>query len=176
MHDFISSRLDYCNSLYTGISQNALSRLQLVQNSAARILTGTKKREHITTILASLHWLPVRFRIDFKIILFVFKALTGLAPQYITDLIQIYTPARSLRSNGQFQLVVPKSRLKSRGDRAFSVVGPRLWNALPPLVRAAPTVECFKSRLKTHFYSLAFNTEWVMWSCVFYYFAFIYLF
>ncbi|XP_067221749.1 guanine nucleotide-binding protein G(o) subunit alpha-like [Chanodichthys erythropterus] len=86
-------------------------------NSAARLLTGTKKREHITPILASLHWLPVRFRIGFKILLFVFKALNGLAPQYITDLIQIYTPARSLRSEGQLQLMVPKTRLKTRGDR-----------------------------------------------------------
>lgn len=158
MHAFISSRLDYCNALYTGISHHALSRLQLVQNSAARLLTGTKKRDHITPILASLHWLPVKFRIDFKILLFVFKALNGLAPPYISDLIHIYTPARALRSEGWFQLVVPKTRLKTRGDRAFSVVGPRVWNALPLHVRTAPTVECFKSRLKTHFYSLAFNT------------------
>jgi len=157
IHAFISSRLDYCNALYTGINQNALSRLQLVQNSAARLLTGTKKCTHTTPILASLHWLPVRFRIDFKILLFVFKAVNGLAPTYIADLIQIYAPARSLRSESQFQLAVPKTRLKTRGDRAFSVVGPKLWNSLPLHVRNASTVESFKSRLKTHFYSLAFN-------------------
>ncbi len=126
VHAFISSRLDYCNALYSGVSHKALSRLQLVQNAAARLLTGAKKREHITPILASLHWLPVNFRIDFKILLFVFKALNGLAPQYIKDLIQIYTPVRELRSEGQLQLVVPRARLKTRGDRAFSVVGPRL--------------------------------------------------
>jgi len=141
IHAFISSRLDYCNALYTGINQNALSRLQLVQNSAARLLTGTKKRTHIMPILASLHWLPVRFRIDFKILLFVFKAVNGLAPTYIADLIQIYAPARSLRSESQFQLAVPKTRLKTRGDRAFSVVGPKLWNSLPLHVRNASTVE-----------------------------------
>uniref|UniRef100_A0A8C5I3C7 Reverse transcriptase domain-containing protein n=1 Tax=Gouania willdenowi TaxID=441366 RepID=A0A8C5I3C7_GOUWI len=158
VHAFISSRLDYCNALYSGISQKALYRLQLVQNAAARLLTGTKKREHITPILASLHWLPVKFRIDFKILLFVFKAWNGLAPQYITDLIQIYRPQRALRSEGQLQLVVPKANRKTKGDRAFSVVGPKLWNALPLHIRTAPTVECFKSRLKTHFYSLAFST------------------
>lgn len=92
VHAFISSSLDYCNALYTGISHSALSHLQLVQNSAARLLTGTKKREHISPILASLHWLPVNFRIEFNILLFVFKALNGLAPKYISDLIQIYTP------------------------------------------------------------------------------------
>src|SRR4029434_7347240 len=77
IHSFISSRLDYCNSLCTGISHSSLSRLQLVQNAAARLVTGTRKRNHISPILASLHWLPVRFRVDFKVLLFVFKALSG---------------------------------------------------------------------------------------------------
>ncbi|XP_055492976.1 uncharacterized protein LOC129698113 [Leucoraja erinacea] len=83
IHKFIASRLDYCNSLYTGISQSSLPRLQLVQNAAVRLLTGTRKRDHITPILASLHWLPVRFRINFKILLYVYKALNRLAPTYI---------------------------------------------------------------------------------------------
>ena len=74
IHAFISSRLDYCNSLYVGLDQRSLRRLQLVQNAAARLLTGTKKREHISPVLASLHWLPVRFRIDFKILMFVLKS------------------------------------------------------------------------------------------------------
>lgn len=83
IHAFITSRLDYCNSLYFGLPKSSLDRLQLVQNAAARLLTGTRKREHITPVLASLHWLPVKFRIDFKILLYVFKALHGCAPQYI---------------------------------------------------------------------------------------------
>jgi len=70
---FIFLRLDNCSSLYVGLDQRSLQRLQLMQNAAARLLTGTKKREHITPVLASLHWLPVRFRIDFKILMFVFK-------------------------------------------------------------------------------------------------------
>ncbi len=80
IHTFILSRLDYCNSLYFGISQTALSHLQLVQNAAARLLSGVKKREHITPILRSLHWLPVCFRVDLKILLLVYKSLNGLAP------------------------------------------------------------------------------------------------
>ena len=86
IHAFISSRLDYCNALYVGLDQHLLRCLQLVQNAAARLLTGTKKQDHITPVLASLHWLPVCFRIVFKILLFVFKFLNGLAPQYLTEL------------------------------------------------------------------------------------------
>ncbi len=79
LHAFISSRLDYCNSLFTCLTQKSIDRLQTVQNSAARLLTRTKKYDHITPILASLHWL-VCFRIDFKILLITFKALHGLSP------------------------------------------------------------------------------------------------
>uniref|UniRef100_A0AAQ6IB00 Reverse transcriptase domain-containing protein n=1 Tax=Anabas testudineus TaxID=64144 RepID=A0AAQ6IB00_ANATE len=80
LHAFISSRLDYCNSLFTCLSQKSIYRLQIVQNSAARLLTRKRKYDHITPVLASLHWLPVCFRIDFKILLITFKALHGLSP------------------------------------------------------------------------------------------------
>lgn len=72
IHAFISTCLDYCSALYIGVNKASLARLQLVQNAAARLLTGTRKHDHITPILASLHWLPVQFRINFKILLFVF--------------------------------------------------------------------------------------------------------
>lgn len=62
---FVTSRLDYCNSLYLGLPKSALDNLQMVQNVAARLLTGTKKHEHITPVLASLHWLTVKYHVDF---------------------------------------------------------------------------------------------------------------
>lgn len=80
VHVFIFSRLDYCNSLYYGTQRKLLDRLQMVQNSAARLLTGTRKYDHITPVLRSLHWLPVPYRINFKILIFVFKSLHGVAP------------------------------------------------------------------------------------------------
>ncbi len=156
MHAFVSSRLDYCNSLYVGINQSSLSRLQIVQNAAARLLTGSRKRDHITRILSSLHWLPVRYRIDFKILLFVFKSLNGLAPPYLSDLLQSYSPSRSLRSADQKLLTVPWAKRKLWGDGAFSVMAPRLWNSLPLNIRTASTLGSFKSLLKTHLFSLAF--------------------
>lgn len=158
IHAFVTNRLDYCNALYVGLDEKLLHRLQLVQNAAARLLTGTKKREHITPVLKSLHWLPVRFRIDFKILLFVFKSLHGLAPQYLTELVQPYEPARSLRSADLSLLVTPKSNKRRRGARSFSVAGPTLWNALPLHLRQIDSLSVFKSALKTHLFSLAFNS------------------
>ncbi len=149
--------MDYCNALYAGVCQSSLSRLQLVQNAAARLLTNTKKRDHITPILASLHWLPVKQRIVFKILLFVFKAINGLAPEYIKDLLVVQSFSRLLRSNSHIMLKVPRTRLKCRGDRAFSVVAPRLWNDLPFSVGCSTSLQMFKSRLKTYLYSQAFD-------------------
>ncbi len=140
IHVFITSRLDYCNSLYVGLDQSSLQCLQLVQNAAARLLTGTKKYEHITPVLASLHWLPVRFRIEFKILLIVFKILHGLAPAYLSEHLHVHTPVRALRSSNQVLLDVPRARLKNKGDRAFSVVAPNLWNSLPVQIRTAQSV------------------------------------
>lgn len=159
IHTLFMSRLDYCNSLYVGLPQSSLRRLHLVQNAAPRLLTGTRKHEHITPVLASLHWLPVNFRINFKILLIVFKILNRLAPRYLCELIQVHTPVRALRSATQMILKIPRSRLQNRGDQAFSVIAPSLWNALPFHIRTARTVSTFKSLLKTHFFSLAFNSS-----------------
>ncbi|XP_064205653.1 uncharacterized protein LOC135262574, partial [Anguilla rostrata] len=158
IHAFITTRLDYCNALYVGVSASSISRLQMVQNAAARLLTGTRKHEHISPILASLHWLPIHFRIHFKIILFAFKSLSGLAPPYLSELLHPYTPTRSLRSADQLLLRVPKTKLKLRGDRAFAVAAPTLWNDLPQHIRQASSLSVFKSLVKTHLFSLAFDS------------------
>ncbi len=160
IHALITTRLDYCNSLYLGISKSSIARLQLVQNAAARFLKGKRKFDHVTPILKSLHWLPVHHRIEFKILLFVFKSINNLAPSYLSDLLYPYNPTRNLRSGDQRLLSVPRSRLKYRGDRAFAVAGPRLWNSLPAYIRSAQSLTVFKSSLKTYFFSLAFNQLW----------------
>ncbi|MCJ8744369.1 hypothetical protein PDJAM_G00117870, partial [Pangasius djambal] len=129
--------------------------LQIVQNAAARVLTRTRKYEHITPVLSTLHWLPVRFRIDFKILLLTYKALNGLAPQYLSDMLVLYVPPRLLRSKDAGCLSVP--RIAKTGGRAFSYQAPKLWNSLPVNVREADTVSVFKSRLKTYLFSLAFS-------------------
>jgi hypothetical protein len=157
IHAFVSSRLDYCNSLFSCLNKKELSRLQLVQNCAARILTRTNKRTHISPILKQLHWLPVSYRIKFKILVLAFRALHGQAPSYFSDLIQPYTPARALNSVDQTLLKVPRTCFRTRGDRSFQAVAPRLWNDLPPSLRSIDSVDTFKSNLKTYLFVQAFN-------------------
>ncbi|KAL3058228.1 hypothetical protein OYC64_010411 [Pagothenia borchgrevinki] len=87
----------------------------------------------------------------------MYKSLHTLAPQYLTDLLHPYTPSRSLRSSDTGLLSIPRSRLRTVGDRAFSVAAPTLWNALPPEIRNAASLDIFKSSLKTHLFTLAFG-------------------
>lgn len=118
------SQLDYCNTLYSGISQGSLHRLQLVQNAAA-CLIGTKKDENITPMLASLHWLAVSFSIDLEILLLTFKALHSLAPSYLSDLLKWYVPPRSTSTIYRWS----PAELVTKGDRTFTVRAPTLWSS-----------------------------------------------
>lgn len=156
MHAFISSRLDTGNSILKGLPQKSITQLQLIQNAAARVLMRTKKIDHITPVLKSLHWLPVCHRIDFKILQIVYRSLNGPAPKYIDELLLSYNPPRTLRSSGTGQLIVPRIKTK-QGGAAFSYYAPHCWNSLPESIRSAPTLAIFKSRLKTHLFTLAFN-------------------
>ena len=157
IHAFVTSKLDLNNSLYFGLPEYLLQHLQHIQNAAARILTRTPKHDHITPVLKSLHWLPITYRIEFKINIITFKALHGLAPVYISDLItQKPTADRSMRSDDKHLLVVPFTRTKTYGDRSFSHCSPALWNVLPVYMKCCDNFTQFKSFLKTHLFEKAF--------------------
>ena len=157
IHAFVISRLDYCNSLLYNMSSSQIAKLQRAQNSAARILSRTCKRDHISPILKELHWLPVRERTEYKILLMTWKAINGFSPSYIENLIFEYVPTRSLRSSGKNLLVTQRTR-SSFGDRAFSAAAPCLWNQLPAYVRSLESLDSFKSNLKTVLFSKAYST------------------
>ncbi len=157
MHAFISSRLDYCNSLFANLPASTLRPLQLVQNYAARLILRRSKFSHITPVLYELHWLPINSRIKFKILLFVYKSLNDLAPKYLSSLLTYYQSPRSLRSSNNKLLKIPSTNKKSMGDRAFSVFGPKIWNNLPLEIRSAPSVNSFKKLIKTYLFKEHFD-------------------
>ena len=154
----ILSRLDYCNSLFCNITNENIEKLQLIQNHAARLIVGAKKKDHITPILIQLHWLPIKYRIDYKIALLSFKCINNMAPQYLQTLIQIYVPRRSLRSsNDNSVLIKPAMKYKSYGERSFSFYAPFIWNSLPFELRNCDNINIFKKQLKTYFFKKAYD-------------------
>ena len=157
VHAFISSKLDYCNGLFYGLPSSEIQKLQRLQNAAARLITRTKKSDHITPVLINPHWLPIEHRVIFKLLLYTYKALHGLAPDYLASLLTFYKPVRTLRSSRSNNLSVPRSRTSTYGDRTFACVSPRLWNQLPDFIRYSETLDSFKTRLKTHLFKIAFN-------------------
>ena len=148
----ILSRLDYCCSLFNGISQQDLLRLQRLQNKCARLIFRKPKRTHTSPLIQDLHWLPIGKRIQFRTLVYVYKSLRRSTPLYLSSLLKIQKSSYSLRSKKAPQFVVKRS-LKQAGDRAFSVAGPRLWNNLPISIRNSPNISAFSKSLKTHLFS-----------------------
>jgi len=124
IHALVFSRLDFCNSLLAEIPDKTPHKLQTVQNSAARILTCASRYEHTTPICYRLHWLPVAYRVKYKVLLLVYKALNNAAPDYISDLLQHRQIRARLQSSDEVRLEEPVFRLKNYGYRSFRSVGP----------------------------------------------------
>ena len=160
IHAFVLSRLDYCSSIYAGLPQIRIDRLERVHRAAARLIGGSFKTDHISLYMQQvLHWLPFPQRIYFRISSMVWKYLSGEAPLYLRELccpVSFYGD-RQLRSSTHSNLAVPFARTVTIQRRAFSVVGPATWNGLPLEVRNVPRVfpSPFYRLLKTVFSPLS---------------------
>ena len=161
----VSSRPDYCNLLFLSLTDFELRRLQLVQNSLCQVVTHSSKFSHISPQLKKLHWLPVRYRVQFKIGLITYKILTQGQPVYLRGLIHPYTSFRNTRQSipklkflqtPTFDCRVHKSI--KHFSNSFSHYDPALWNSFPLHVRNSPSVASFRMHLKTHLFSSSFPT------------------
>ena len=140
-----------------GTSLENIKRLQVMQNNAARLILQKSRRHEATPLLYQLHWLPVQERIKYKAASMVYKCLDGSAPEYLQQLLTVYTPARSLRSSNAHQrLKIPKTRLKA-GQRTLSHFGATTWNNLPTNVKMSSSSPIFKRNLKTHLFRTYYN-------------------
>ena len=160
----VSSRLDYCNSLFRSLSSRNATRLQYVQNALARFVTGASKYTHITSTLRTLHWLPIRQRIIFKTLVLVYKYLTTGQPKYFAPYLSLYKFAMNTRRSNPKNLFLQVShycasihKSKVHFNKSFLYDAPKLWNDLPHDIRSAPNLSCFKSRLKPTYFRNHFH-------------------
>ena len=144
VNSLVHSCLDYCNVLLTGMPSYNLQKLQRIQNFAARIVTKSPRRTSSLPLLKELHWLPISFRIKFKVLLLIYKSLYNLAPSYLSNMFHISKSNYNLCSQTKITLKVPKTN-SALGDRSLSFAGPRLWNSLPSNLQYAPSVIIFKA-------------------------------
>jgi hypothetical protein len=159
IHAFVTSRIDYCNIILAEAPKAITDKLQRVLNAAARVVSGTRKFDRgLTRLLRDeLHWLSVRERVVFKLAVMVHQCLNGRTPSYLMNhCIPVSNVAsrRHLRSASRHLLIVPRYRLSTYGRRAFSVVGPMVWNSLPDAIRdPAISADSFRRSLKTFLFA-----------------------
>ena len=163
VHSLILSHVDYCNSLFLGLPNYLLKKIQTILNKCARLIFLLPPRTPTTRYLIELHWLPIRARIEFKICLIVYKAITFKQPKYIVDLISSpeNETSMSLRSSDDpYRLYEPRAvNERAFADRSFAYVAPRLYNKLPVEVKQQTTTEGFKACLKSFLFTQAYNTS-----------------
>ena len=161
VHGLVMSHLDYCNSLYYGLPDCDLNRLQRVQSIACKMVLNRSKYDSCTECFTQLHWLPVRFRVQHKLLTMVHNCLNQRAPEYLSNLLTYRSeirPSRGLRSESNYRLLqVPRTKLKTFGARSFRVAGPALWNSIPDELRCINDPKVFKKSIKTFLFKKAFN-------------------
>lgn len=161
VHAFILNRLDYCSSLCLGLPYVRLRPLDGVLRAAARLIGGVPKFGHIGEFMRdTLHWLPVRQRILYRVSTIAWRCILGVAPVYLSELFVLSSSCpgrRSLRSASRGDYLIPRSYTATKQNRAFSAAGPSIWNGLPFELRSLPRdfSSSFYSLLKTFLFARA---------------------
>ena len=137
---YILSRLDYCNCLLIGTPNSVIQPLQKIQNFAATLVLLARRHHHSTPLLEKLHWLPISERIKYKVACMCFSAISGSGPAYLSELLRVYTPSRTLRSSDTRMLEIQQYKRKTHGFCTFSCFGPHNWNSLPQNIRHCSTL------------------------------------
>lgn len=162
IHAFITSRVDYCNSLFINLPKKDLTRLQSILNRAARLIYKLPSFTSTSPYLYELHWLPIKARIEFKVCLLVFKALRFNQPSYLYDLFTRYTPQSNMTlraADDPYLLVVPRlNKHSSFTSRSISYAGPLLFNKLPFNIKDSNNTVSFKKLLKTYLFEKAYDS------------------
>ena len=143
----VSSRLDYANSILYGVSRQNLKKLQRSQNTLARVVTRSCRRDSATAMLRHLHWLPIKERIDFKMAALTFKTVSLKSPSYLSSLQTFFQPSRSLRSENLRILDKPRTKTAA-GARAFCCAARTVWNSLPTDIRLNMSMDSYRKALK----------------------------
>lgn len=162
LHSFVSSRIDYCNSILHGQPAVLLDRMQSVLNAAARLYAGLSRRSHVSEILRELHWLRIPERIVYKLCVIVFRCLHGLSPEYLAEHCVRLSDSDSRtsrhRSAAHGNLLVPRTRTATYGRRTFRVAGPESYNSLPQHLKTGElTLSQFKTHLKTFLFDVSYS-------------------
>ena len=150
----VSSRLDYCNSRYHNISLKDILKLHCVHNCLTMVVIRSPHFFNSVPLLKSLHWLPVRYRIMFKICTITYQALSSKQPAYLHSLLTPARQPRQLRSSNSNLLFVPS--VKTNGTRAFSVAAPTLWNSIPVSIKSVGNIKTFRRKLETHLFKFVY--------------------
>ena len=161
INSLVISRVDYCNSLYYNLPNYRLRKLQMILNRAARLIFRISPRDHITPTLITLHWLPVKARVIFKLCTLTYQAVNTGEPLYLRNCLGKHTVGPGVHtrlSRDSLRLREPRART-THGVRSFTYCAPRLYNELPVSVRSAENILKFKKLLKTHLFSLCYNTD-----------------
>ena len=161
VHCMVFSQLDYCNALYYGLPNRDIKPLQIILNNSSRMIKGMARysRERITPVNISLHFLPIKARIIYKLCLLVYKGIHHENPAYISELLKSYEPQRSLRTSERLLLQEPVVAAAAYSNRCFRYCAPRVHSKLPLEVRSSHSLAIFKNKLKTELFQRAYDLD-----------------